>query len=197
MEKLSLVVRDLTSSRASPHLSKVGSLWTFLFFNQVKRSCAGGNQHQRPRNGLQHPNSLISSASWQMGGRRARPSSHLVTWRGSALGPCAHWADGHKCHPYFCAQSWPPPHRSACWAGLAEVLVLYREDLFLRTDLHGCMYLNSQKLEFDGKQQKVRGKAGKAFKSKWWNWVISLATVVFTGSHRWRSLAHSQVFRTK
>ena len=35
MEKLCLVVRDLVSSKASSHLSKVWSLWTFLQSGQV------------------------------------------------------------------------------------------------------------------------------------------------------------------
>jgi hypothetical protein len=49
---------------------------------------------------------------------------------------------------------------------LAQLPEFHTEDLFFKTDLHGRMYLNSQTLEFDGKQQKVRGKTGKAFKSK-------------------------------
>lgn len=96
------------SGMTSPHLGKVSSLWTFLFFNQVKWSCAGGSQHQKPRNGLQHPNSLISWASnkWEAG-----EPDRAATWshgRGLPWGP-AHieWTGTSAIH---ISQHSPGPH---------------------------------------------------------------------------------------
>lgn len=177
-------------------MGKVWSLWTFFFFNQVKQLQTGREEHQRPKNGPH--TQLISITSILTNGRperqTERPLGHMVGVCPGALRTLSSRAQVPSIFPRTAPA---PTALSACWASLAATLGLRREDLFPKTDLHGRMSLNSQKLEFDGKQQKVRGKTGTAFKSKWWNWVISLATVVFTGSHRWCSLARSQVFRTK
>lgn len=65
----------LASSKDSPFLKSLLPTWVkfgvlnFPFLQSGQAILCRGNQHQRPRNGLQHPNSLISSASnkWEAG----------------------------------------------------------------------------------------------------------------------------------
>lgn len=92
-----------------------------------------------------------------------RPASQTVQPLGHKAGVCPgalrtlSGLDTSAIHISLCS-SGPHLSRQPAEPGLAQLPELHTEDLFFKTDLHGRMYLNSQTLEFDGKQQKVRGK---------------------------------------
>lgn len=99
-----------------------------------------------------------------------RPASQTVRPLGHKAGVCPgalRTLSGPAQVPsvFLCTALAPTSHVSLL-SRLGRASWASTEDLFFKTDLHGRMYLNSQTLEFDGKQQKVRGKTGKAFKSK-------------------------------